>query len=611
MRNRKPLALGLLLSLALATAAGAALPQQLRKTAGWRSSLVTDDQKPLYDADFVTMVKALRAGLGGRTLNFLGTFTECFGGGFADELSDPAQAFSRYGANSASTYFEPATYNPGNGSFYGTAWNNRADVAGPPSDETITTTAWDAIDITNLVVVPGVPKNPRSRVERTQYRTDRLGAGKPPEPLHAAQHNYVILWIGQPEADDYKDVDDLFTILTGPRYGYVANEIYILWGNGADPNAADAWVPDRSATTANLQWALNSIQGRINRQPMGDSTQLFFWAGDHGNVDAPITIEVANSSVGLPGTGVAGQVGAGLVGATIYKAGAGNNFARLVENTAGTPGGELKALSFGDDFQNAFQLFNYSNASASAVVYFSVDNPSAGLPGTDVALERTLVPAHLPGADIYALAGNNGNRQVFDGTRNLGLAKANPPNDELNDFVLRDIDRMLSLQTGLPTRPIFFTNHKNGTIWVYDPAFGFSYPYFTWPGPDFANPPRIVDALAMVVSLNRRDPATNKLIFNKAQDSILFSIGRGEIAAPWIGYLPCQILGYGSGKNLFVWAGCKDLGLLNTDNVDGLDIGAGQYGQPITFDQELPWPQYSYPNGSPGSQPPPGPSPQP
>jgi hypothetical protein len=46
-----------------------------------------------------------------------------------------------------------------------------------------------------------------------------------------------------------------------------------------------------------------------------------------------------------------------------------------------------------------------------------------------------------------------------------------------------------------------------------------------------------------------------------------------------------------------MWASCNSLGLDPIkDNVDGLDIGAGKYGQPITFDQEQPWPGSDYPN---------------
>jgi len=603
MQIRTSRALGAALLGGLLATLAAALPQQLPKTAGWRSLLITNDEKGLTDTDFVKMVAAFKGGLGGRQFDFLASFTQCFGGGFTDELG--IQAFTRYGANSATAYFETASYDPGPaagnvGSYYPFAWKSMADVAPPPTDQVVTSKASDAIDIT-MGAVAGIKKNPHSPTERPQYRTD-AAAGGPPEALHAANLNYAILWVGQPDSRnrDYKDLDDLYTVLT-KRYKYNAGDIYILWGDGTNPALGNLWKPWDKALTAKLQAAFDDIKGKVKNVNVNQTLQVFFWAADHGNADAPITMTVSNNSQGLPGTGVAAQQAAGWAGATIYLGGAGTNFALLVEQTAGST--ELKALSFGDDFQNPATLFQTYNASQSAVVYFSVDNQSVGLPGTDVAAQR---PKHLPGADVYAMS-DSGNRQVFDGTRNLGLSKANPPNDELNDFVLRDITRMLDPRTGLPTRPIFFANELNSKIWVYDPAMPAgqtTYVYYDFPLADFANPPNLVDGLAMVADLTRRRPGTNRLYFDPTQDYMLFSIGRNENKAPWNGYLPCQILAFGPPIGLRVWAGCSDLGLQNTDNVDGLDIGAGRYGQPITFDQELPWPSSPYPNQSSGPAPP-------
>jgi hypothetical protein len=612
MQTRTARALTAVLLGGLAATLAAALPQQLSKTAGWRSLLVTNDDKGLADADFVKMVTAFNGGLGGRQFHFLASFTQCFGGGFADELG--AQKFPNFGANSASAYFEPSSYDPaavGNvGSYYSFAWKIMANRAGPPTDQVVTSNASDAIDITKAVVA-GIKKNPDSPTERPQYRSDP-GAAKPPEPLHAADLNYAILWVGQPDSRnrDFKDLDDLYTVLTNPAgfYKYKPAEIYILWGDGTNPALGNAWKPWDKATTVKLQAAWTDITKQIGIADPGKTktVQVFFWAGDHGNADAPITMTVSDFSVGLPGTGVAAQQAAGLAGATIYLGGTGTNWALLVEQTAGST--ELKALSFGDDFQNPAALFATYNASQAAEIYFSVDNQSVGLPGTDVFDQR---PKHLPGADVYART-DGGNRQVFDGTRSLGLNKANPPNDELNDFVLRDITGMLDPKTGLPTRPVFFANELSSKIWVYDPAMPAgqtTYVYYDFPAADFANPPNLVDALAMVVNLNRRNAATKQLYFDPTQDYMLFSVGRNENKAPWNGYLPCQILAFGPPAGLRVWAGCSDLGLANGDNVDGLDIGAGQYGQPITFAQELPWPQYPYPN-QPSGSPPPMPPPQ-
>ncbi|HTQ78765.1 MAG TPA: hypothetical protein VMM92_02130 [Thermoanaerobaculia bacterium] len=600
MRSRPSALLATVAALAFATGVFA-LPKQFVKPTTWASYLVTNDGTGIKDADFATLVKNTRNGLmGNRKFSFIASFTQCFGGGFTDELSRPALGLNLYGANSASAYFEPSSYDPaavGNvGSFYSFAWKSSADVAAKPNDEIITGNASDAIDMAKPVVA-GIPKNPRSAVERPQYRTDRA-AGGPPQSLGSAQHNYAILFVGQPEAtgQDYKDLNDLFTVLTSPRYGFAVGDIYILWADGVDPNGADAWVPDRPSNNADLQWAFNSIKNRINNQPAADTYQIFFWAGDHGNADAPLTMVVDDASQGLPGTGVAQQKGFGLAGDTIYLAGNGTNSALLVEATAG---GDLKALSFGDDFQNPATFFRSYDASSTAILYFSVDNLSDGLAGSEVAAENARLPARRAGADVYVWT-QTSNRQMFNGTR-LGLLKGKP-NDELNDFVLRDITRMLNPQTRLPTRPVFFTTGADSRIWVFDPNFANSYVYYDW-NLQFPNmPPRLVDALAMVVDLTRRNPA-GRLYFDWTKDYMLFSVGRTEVAMPWAGFRPCDVLRFGMGRMPDVFASCAQLGLKLTDNVDGLDVGAGADGDPISFDQEKPWPS-PYPN-SPMTPPPP------
>jgi hypothetical protein len=589
-------------ALLLCLAAGAfALPQQFPKLAGWSTYLVTNDGVGLKDTDFVQIVKNTRNGLNGtRRFDFIASFTQCFGGGFADELGNAAIGLDRYGANSASAYFEPASYDPGNppnmpsvGSYYDFAWKTTADGNAGQTDEWITGTAADAID-RNTGPVAGITKNPHSDVERPQYRSDRV-AGGPPKPLGgmAAMHKYAILFVGQPQStgQDYKDLNDIYGTLR--NRGFAAADILILWGDKTDPNRNDAWVPDRAANTADIQWAFDQVKARINGQVnANDTNQVFFWAGDHGNADAPITITVDGASQGVPGTGVAWAQAQGTAGDTIYVAGGNNNWDLLVEKTAG---GRLKALSFGDDFRDP-RLFQSYYASASAILYFGVDNPSAGAAGSEVAAENAKLPARRAGADVYVWT-QNSNRQMFDGRR-LGLLKGNP-NDELNDFVLRDIRQMLV--NGLPARPVFFTTAADSRIWVYDPNFPNSYVYYdfnkNWPG----MPPRLVDALAMVVNLTRRDNL-GKLYPDWTQDYMLFSVGRGEAVMPWMGYRPCDILRFGLGRPLDVFASCAQLGLMVNDNVDGLDVGAGATGEPINFSQEQSWPN-PYPNGG---NPPPG-----
>lgn len=576
----------------LATAAPAAAQMQFTKPATWTSGLVTWDNQAIKDADFATWIKGAQTALApGAGFKLIASFTQCYGGGFVTELRNKAVA--KYGANSASAYFETVSYAKTN-SYYDFAWKTLADVPAPfPTDQAITTSAWNAI--ANIAPVAGIPTNDDAQFERAQYLTDAAGGGAPPAALNSATNLYAILWVGQPNTkgnQDAQDLDDLYNVLTR-RYGYPAANIYILFGSGANPAvpAGHLWAPNAAATSAKLQAAINTwlvpkVQAKKNMDNL-----LFFWAGDHGNADYPITIEVDDGSQGVPRSAVAALAPLNQVGMTIYEAGAGTNVELLQEAT----GTQLKALSFGDDFFNPQALFQTSNASPPATIYFSVDNQSSGLPGTDVNQE--IVNGRFPGADVYAADRNGGNLRMFDGMVSLGLLKAAPNFDELNDFVLRDLQSILTPQ-GWPTRPIFFANDQTSQIWVYDPMLNQTYLYydFTW---NLPVAPVLVDALAMVANLQRRDN-NNHLFFDPAKDYMLFSVGRQENMAPWNLVAPCDILQLANNV-LRVWQTCAQLGLdPSTDNVDGLDIGAGQYSQPISWDEEYPWPSYPYPNSPDG-----------
>jgi hypothetical protein len=133
--------------------------------------------------------------MGKRKLTFLAEFSQCFGGGFLTEMGN--QGVVGYGTNSASAYFETASYNPpAKNSFYPFAWQSIANVpaaAVPPTDEWITWKAYDAIDPT-LGAVGAIPKNRNAAFERAQYRSDRVGGV--PQALGSAMHNVDGLDIG-------------------------------------------------------------------------------------------------------------------------------------------------------------------------------------------------------------------------------------------------------------------------------------------------------------------------------------------------------------------------------------------------------------------------------
>ncbi|HEX6861317.1 MAG TPA: hypothetical protein VF414_00795 [Thermoanaerobaculia bacterium] len=571
-----------------------ALPDFFVKPPAWTSKLVTHDDKTVSDVQFAQLVAQTQQKIANKphnTFTFLASFTQCFGGGFITELG--RQGVTRYGGNSASTYFEPASYDTANWrSYYPFAWTTLADYpAGTPAptDEWITWKAYDALDPAKAAVA-GIPKNPGAAFERAQYLSDRVGGV--PQALGSAMHNYVIVWVGKPHPQkaDYRDVDKLYRLLIGAKYNIPAANVQILWADKTDPDNTDNWAPTGKATWADLQTAFKNVETSILGKPAGDTYQVFFYAGDHGNADYAITINVDIAAQGLPLTDLSTRRGRGN---DIYLAGSGTNFYLVTEQTVGRP---LKGLSFGDDFQNPGALFASSYASPSAVIYFSADNGSRGVADTELNLHWNN-GAELQGPHVYARS-QGGNRQMFHGARNLGLVTG-AMSDDLNDFVMRDLSQVINGQTGRPTRPVFFTNDQDSRIWVFDPALGLNgatYVYydFTW---DYANPPRMVDALAMRANLRRRRPGTQQLYFDKMNDHMLFSVGRGEVNAPWNAYKPCDVLRFGGGANEMVWASCNFLGLDPMhDNLDGLDVGAGQYGQPISFDQEYPWPEHEYPN---------------
>jgi hypothetical protein len=77
--------------------------------------------------------------------------------------------------------------------------------------------------------------------------------------------------------------------------------------------------------------------------------------------------------------------------------------------------------------------------------------------------------------------------------------------------------------------------------------------------------------------------------------------------------IPCDVIKYGPGALApALWVSCAQLGLQNTDDVDGLDLGAGADGAPIEF---VPYPKPPYwppsypPDPYPSSPPPPPPPP--
>lgn len=627
MKRRFPiLMLGAVFAAAFALPLGAALPAYMAKPPAWTSKLATNAGPFVTDVQLAQWVQNVQGNP--PRFSFLGAFHQCYGGGFLTELAN--RGVVKFGANSTSRYFEPAYYDSFRlRSYFTFAWGWRAlNPAMGATDFTITDDAYtltgDGINPPNN---PPVPDNKSRAWENAQYLSDRA-VGSPPERIAAAQHNYAILFVGRPENDnkDLNDTNQIYDVLR--LYGLARADIYILYGNGAAVAGPPAWgAPDAAATSANLQAAFaNWLNGKLNAQPPGRTAQVFFWGGDHGAASFPILISADNASVGAAGSAVNNRFVGGLpVGRVVYEAGNGTN--RGIWDVLG--GGDVDAIAFSElsvlkwfdreaqpDPEPYPDPYKPAPDDAGGWVYFSVDRPSKGVPGSDV--NREILAGRSAAADVYAMT-QNSNRLAWDAQDSLGLLKLPAGNDELDALSLRNTQTVLHPVTKLPNRPFFFSFLGSSQVWVFDPTTGAVSLYydFTW---SFGNAPIELDALALWDD-GARDPVNNLLYFDPWSDRMLFSVGRGENAAPWNLFQPCDVLKLGAdpvfGSVLTEWRFCKNLGLVSgpgRDNLDALDLGIGSEGQPIPdypedeYDMYPPYEPPPYPP-SPGMIPPGGPYP--
>ena len=543
--------------------------------------LIDNDFAGVKDEELASWIKTAQ-GAGEPRFSLICTFVQCFGGGFLHELK--TQAVPWFGANSASKYFEPATYcevagNPANGrSYYAWAWKMAAGPPAPPhpDDRAITDDAYNN----------RVPANIQD-LQHAQYQ-NCCPHGPPPEPLHCKAHNYAILFSGMPGVMDQQDVSDIYAVLNGAApggYGYPAEDICILYGDGTTPGGV-AWTVNEAATGTNLHDVLTgpALPGHWRLQKkladIPGPTQVFFWAGDHGGVDAPISLSVDEISVGLPGSEVAARVAVGnRPESMVYEAGRGTNIAGwdllgAILPDPFPPSRDIDAISFGTDRIPPDGIQSY---------YFSVDRTSVGRPGSGVQLQQAAGGGKSAAPDVFVVAAGT-NHQMFDGVLTLGLREVRvlppppaPPvddSDELNALSFVPIAAVVDAEGNLRV-PLFFSVKGSPDIYVYDPTMPPAariYRYFDWAG---VPAPTELDALALRDDFVRRPlghPDAGKLFFDPGAkpvgDAFLFSVGRGEAA------VPCEIY-KASAAGIMREATCAQLGLLDTDNVDALDTYDG------------------------------------
>lgn len=203
----------------------------------------------------------------------------------------------------------------------------------------------------------------------------------------------------------------------------------ILYGDGTDPPGT-LWDTDRAATKDNLENALTAgplangtwLMDKLEDQD-GDSAQLFFWAGDHGGVDTPISFSVDAVATGQAGTAIKDRKDNAKPTQNVVYEGGGKNPPTNVVGWEYTPlpVKDINAIATGyEDIQ--IECIWVRNQ-----LLFSVDMFSLGLAGTGVRQENQLGGA--PESDVFAAtrpvgaAAAGGNRRMIDGQTTLGLTQ--------------------------------------------------------------------------------------------------------------------------------------------------------------------------------------------
>lgn len=535
----------------------------------WQFMLVDKDHAAVdARADFATWVKqsqaALAAARPARSFTSVHVHGQCFGGGFLHALKK--EGVTKFGASSASRYWEPASYDlEHERSYFTFAWASTFDSMGAATkDKVVTQATANAL----RSGTDDIPFNPGAAHERPQYLTD---GG--PFDVGGDVPRYAILWAGVTDDKDENDMEQMRNQLIDN--GWAEENIMVLFGD-------ETLHGGKEATKANLEWAWKTwLVGKIKAQsPRQTEATVFFFAGDHGNASASITISVGLGSWGQFGTAISAAANPER---SIWVAGNGEDQSlRWTEPLAR----DIDAIAFGDDYAKTDVVGTYG---PEVGVYFSVDTATEGVEGSDVA--RELEAERVAAGDVFVgTAGSN--RQMIDGERSLGLDET-LNDDDVDALILRDVTLVTDPKTNTMTVPIFYSTVGDPRILVYDPVLNLIYVYFDFAlvdadGDGVIDPaPKELDALAMCddgarVAVPHPDDPTKTievLFFDSDHDEFLFSIGRGDVVMPWMGFEPCEVLRFGTGGGavkVTVFRSCESIGLeQETDDLDALDVIPG------------------------------------
>lgn len=592
--------------------ARAALPAYVEKPPTWTSKLIGAANQTIKDSELAGWIKDEQDV---RQFTVICTFTTCFSGGFVTEIKKHT---TRYGANSASRYFETSAYDPANNrSYYAHAWQNAADYTPPaaaPNDQTITDNAYNA-----------QPAGVKATA-LAQYQSDPAGPPAPPTDKLATlpqANKFAILFVASPEAAgwDATDVSELYgRLLDDDTYNFDPGNIEILYGIGAAdgsiPGGA-AWKASAvAATKANLHATFTGwLRPKLAVLNPEDEALLFLWTGDHGGVDFPVSFSVDPRSTGLLATAVNDRATAAPANqySAVYEGGSEKNLIRW----APAPIGDIDALSDGLDAIVPRPPGQEDAVYLGTPLFFSVDRASVG--AAESGVRREWGRGRAVGPDVFAATtrgAGGSNRLMINGNPTLGLQGGAllffPPEDDLNALELSSLGPLV---TGKPKhqlkagRTLYFSKQGSPVIYsmtgagapaVYIPAAWLQLP----DGQGHFVQAEEVDAIAVYDTSPLGGPDqdfTSGGVAPGDNDIVLFSVGRDD-PAPWS---PCTIyriewdpaLG---APRLQTYIPCDRIGLrepgiiLRGDNVDALDVLRGNVGaeeKPETFsiEGELHW----------------------
>lgn len=589
----------------------------------WRTGLVTHAGPEVWDRDFAQWVKSCqnkaKLAVGGNwKLMVRCTFTQCYAGGFLDELERVTQGANNlkdFAGTASTRYFQGASANQEGAdttkwnSRFAFAWQHRAGIGATTNPvqnlETIAIKAYNAL----LAGDDPVPKHPFIDQEHPQYLA---GQGVEPGDLKSGPdaHKLAILFAGDPETRHRNNTTSVLGVLKD-KYGFKAENIFILYGNFGPDDAIPGnppWKSNAKATEENLKKALTDADGFVIKsikaiagdQPLDDATiKLFLWTTNHGTIDAPICFGVDATTTGKPGTDVNLFSLASQAPEFLYEGGANSNKFLLPQFTLGGAAAPLDSISSGFEQMPVAPDATYPGGFRPAFgVAFSVDHDlTGGKP--DTGTRRIIDKQRDPAAQVFVKTAD-GNREFVE-AKTLGLEDdltAMFPVDNVSALMLEPSSDLFE---GLdPKFPLFYTLPDSARIWVIDPQHPTPDPgenfkrYVFWDpkkDPDWPLPnvfPARLDALSVYVNIDPAGrakgdcplpgqpptpgmPQKGDLLYKPLVDKILFSVPKGD---NFLGGSGCTLYLYWD-KRIHTMYTCAELGLLDSDDVNAVHAYAG------------------------------------